>query len=189
MRQVLLALLLSVTVLSCGSSPQRSRVPEFTNRDADVVLDDCPSGTYAGGAAALPDLTLPCLGGGHAVTLTGLTGLPTIVNIWASWCLPCQREVPALEAVHTATAGRLRILGIDMEDQSASALDFAKNARMSYPSVIDRDGDVLRRLGLAGAPSTVFLDASGAIVYRQAGQFKNEADLRAKVQRYLQVTP
>ena len=163
-------------------------MPTHVPRLVTIVLDDCPTGTYAGTGASLPELTLPCLGGGHAVTLTGLTGTPTIVNIWASWCLPCQREVPALQSVYATAKTQLRVLGIDMEDSDSSALDFAKHAGMRYPSVIDRNGDVLRRVGYAGPPATLMLDSSGAVVYQQAGEFKNAADLRAKVQRYLKVS-
>jgi hypothetical protein len=58
---------------------------------------------------------------------------------------------------------------------------------MRYPSVVDRNGDVLRRLGFAGPPATVLVDASGAVVYRQAGEFKNVSDLHDKLSTYLKV--
>jgi thiol-disulfide isomerase/thioredoxin len=181
-------LLLALLSTACaGGSPHPGPLPSYSPRPVGVILDDCPPGTYAGGSAQLPSLTLPCLGGGNTVTLTGLTGKPALVNIWGSWCIPCQREVPALQAVYAAVKGEATVLGVDMEDRDNSALDFAKHVGMRYPSVVDRNGDVLRRLGFAGAPSTVFLDASGAVVYKQVGQFKDAADLKAKVRRYLRV--
>jgi thiol-disulfide isomerase/thioredoxin len=133
-------------------------------------------------------LTLPCLGGGSDVALTGLTGRPALVNVWASWCGPCQKEVPALQSVYAAAHGRLRVLGVDIEDSDGSALDFAAHAAMHYPSVVDRQGDVLRRLGFNGPPVTVFLDAAGHVVHKQSGPFRDAADLRAQVNRYLQVS-
>ena len=93
-----------------------------------------------------------------------------------------------LQSVYASARGRVHVLGVDMEDQDGSALDFAEHIGMRYPSVVDRNGDVRRQLGLAGAPVTVFIDGSGAVVYKQTGEFKSLAELRAKLQTYLKVT-
>ncbi len=70
-----------------------------------------PGATEVGDGRALPGLELDCLGGGEAVTLRDLRG-PMVLNVWASWCLPCRAELPYLTAAHDALGERVRFLGI-----------------------------------------------------------------------------
>ncbi len=119
--------------------------------------------------------------------LATLRGTPMLVNIWASWCGPCQREVPYLQAVHEDSGGRLRILGIDNVDSSGSALDFAAHAGMTYPSAVDKQGTVLRSTGAVGPPVTLFVSSDGAVVHTKIGPFADESGVRRAVARYLGV--
>ena len=151
-----------------------------------AALDRCPA-TQATGSARLPNLVLNCLGDGPRVHLAGLSGIPTLVNVWGSWCVPCQREVPALESAYDAAKGRLHVLGVDTEDDHASALDFAAHVGMKYPSVVDDNGAFLRGLGHNATPMTLFVDATGAVVHTKLGPFKNLADIKSQVQQYLGV--
>jgi hypothetical protein len=89
--------------------------------------------------------------------------------------------------VYAAADGRLRVLGVDTEDDRASALDFATHVGMKYPSVIDDDGSLIRALGRNATPMTLFVDAAGAVVHTKYGQFKNLADIKSQVRRYLGV--
>jgi thiol-disulfide isomerase/thioredoxin len=159
---------------------------EISRLRETAALDPCPA-TTAQTAARLPDLALTCLGDGPRVHLAGLTGTPMIVNVWATWCGPCQREVPALQSVYAAAQGRLRVLGIDTEDDHPSALDFAAHVGMKYPSVVDDNGAFIRSLGRNRTPMTLFVDAKGAVVHTQLGQFKSLASLKAQVRQYLGV--
>jgi cytochrome c biogenesis protein CcmG, thiol:disulfide interchange protein DsbE len=149
-------------------------------------LDLCPRA--AGGSTSLPDLTFDCLGFGPSVHLGALSGTPTLVNVWGSWCGPCQKEVPALQAVYAAAHGRVRVLGVDTEDSHASALDFAAHVHMTYPSVTDDDGTFIRALGRHATPMTLFVDSGGSVVHTSYGPFSNAADVRAQVHRWLGVT-
>jgi thiol-disulfide isomerase/thioredoxin len=152
-----------------------------------AALDPCPS-TSAQKAAQLPNLVFSCLGVGPKVRLADLGGTPMLVNVWATWCEPCQREVPALQSVYAAAAGHLRVLGIDTEDDHPSALDFAAHVGMRYPSVIDDDGAFIRALGRNATPMTLFVNASGAVVHTKLGQFKSLADIKAQVRQYLGIS-
>lgn len=115
-------------------------------------------------------MDLRCLGGGPAVPLAHLPSRPYVVNLWASWCVPCQREAPRLAAAAAAAQGHVDFLGIDTTDDSASALDFLHHVGISYPQLADPRGDVGHHLGLPGIPVTLALGAGGRIGYRRIGE-------------------
>jgi thiol-disulfide isomerase/thioredoxin len=148
-----------------------------------AALQPCPAGL----GPDLPAVSLPCLGGGDAVTVRGAApGRPTLVNIWGSWCRPCVQEVPDLVSFATKAAGRVGVVGIDTEDDPKDALTFAAQYGMHYPSIIDDDKVVLRSVA-NGPPVTLFLDASGRVAYTQRGQFHSLTQIEQLVQSKLGV--
>jgi len=171
---VLLATALSVT--ACASPAARS-FPDTAVRRGPAprtpVLAACPG---TGLASRLPVLALSCLGGGPVVNPARLGGSPVLVNLWASWCVPCQQEMPALQRAYALHGRRVRFLGVDTEDEADSARDFLAAAGVHYPQVNDDRGDLLHRLGGTGLPVTIVLDAAGKIVYSHRGQLR-EPDL------------
>jgi len=160
---------------SPGSSVARGRqaaVGDGSSAPAYGVA--CRAASGAGPAAALPGLTLDCLGTGPALPLTSLAGRPTIVNLWASWCLPCQRETPRLQRAFTGSGGRVRFVGVDTRDRPGPARDFLHDYRVGYEQLSDPDGMLLARLGVPGLPVTLGLDRAGRVVYRHVGEMRDE---------------
>jgi thiol-disulfide isomerase/thioredoxin len=174
---------LLLVLVGCSSHPG-----EIDRLRAKANLDKCPDVTESQQTARLPNLVFGCLGDGPPLHLTRLTGMPTLVNVWGSWCVPCQREVPALESVYAAAQGRLRIVGVDTEDDHASALDFAAHVGMKYPSVVDDNGSFIRALGRKATPMTLFLNGAGAVVHTKYGQFHGLDDIKSQVRQYLGIT-
>ena len=170
--------------------PSFSPNPKHHQLVVAAKLDPCPA-SESSTSGGLPDITLPCLGDGPAVHLAGLVGKPLVLNIWATWCAPCQAETRYLSTMYDALKSRVRFLGVDTEESDPdSALAFAPHVQppMRYPSVIDNDKKVL--LGLHGpiaVPSTVFIDANGKIVQRVSAPYRSVASLRADIARYLGV--
>jgi cytochrome c biogenesis protein CcmG/thiol:disulfide interchange protein DsbE len=162
-----------------------------TNNAADLgplrqaaKLAPCPAGV----GPKLPPLTLPCLGDGKAVALRGAApGMPTLVNIWATWCGPCVREVPTLIAFQRKAAGKVAVVGIDTEDESDKALTFASQYSMRYPSLVDVDGKVLRAYGV-GPPVTLFVGPDGRVEYTQQGELHSVAEIEKLVTEHLGIT-
>src|SRR4051794_33737044 len=179
---VRLALVMALVALVGCTSHSTSELDKLRLR---AGLDRCPA-TQSQGTAKLPHVVLSCLGAGPRVHFSGLVGTPTLINVWGSWCGPCQREVPALQSVYTSAQGKLRVLGVDTEDEHGSALDFAAHVGMRYPSVIDDDGTFLRSFGKKATPMTLFVNAKGAVVHTKLGPFKSN-ELQQDVQRYLGV--
>jgi len=194
--RALASLVVLLLAVGCASSPKASVAPDFPKPPsydqlvARAALDPCPASSPAHPPKSLPDLTLPCLGAGPAVHLSGLSGTPTVVNIWGSWCTPCQAETKYLSTVYDAVRGKVRFLGVDTEDDPESALDFAPHVSppMHYPQVVDKGKRVLIALNLPSAvPTTVFVDATGRVVRVSPGAYHSAAALRADIRRYLGV--
>jgi cytochrome c biogenesis protein CcmG/thiol:disulfide interchange protein DsbE len=151
---------------------------------AAAALDPCPAGL----SLDLPDVTLPCLGGGPDVPLRGVPrGRPSLVNVYGSWCGPCQEEMPLLVDFSKRAGDKVALVGVDTVDEPRSALQFAKDFGQHWPAVVDDDKVVLRNYA-SGPPVTLFVDASGRVRFVKTGPFRSAAELDALVRQHLGVT-
>lgn len=138
----------------------------------------------------LPAETLPCLAGGPDVPLRGLTGVPLVINLWATWCLPCRTELPAFQAAFArADPSELRILGVATEDPGLTReLSFAVDTGLHMPNLVDDKGKVAARIGVRGLPATLFVAPDGSLVHVYNGPPLTFSALRELVRTYLKVT-
>ena len=163
---------------------------DLARRKAEAGIAACPSSDPGVPALpdGLPDLTLPCLGGGEEVRLAGLRGTPLVVNVWAQWCGPCRQEAPHLAAVSEKLDGKVGFLGIDYIDPRPElAIDFAGAAGWSYPQVVDETGNLRAPLSIAGPPMTLFVDADGRIAYQHRGMISSADQLESLIAEHLGV--
>lgn len=110
-----------------------------------------------GGVA--PAFTLSTVGGG-TLSSSELRGSPVVINFWASWCDPCNQEAPDLEATWKQYRAKgVRVVGVDYEDQPADAQAFLSRYGITYPSVVDRGGELATTFGVRGVPETFFIDS------------------------------
>jgi len=202
-RTLAAAILLAALVAGCGaddpatpsfgggSEPPGASLDDLAELKAEANIEDCPSSAgTASGKDALPDLELDCLGGGRAVRLSGLTGMPTVINLWASWCEPCRKELPLLAKADREYAERVRFIGIDVADTAPeSALRLAQASGVTYPQLVDRGGRTRAPLRYMGLPQTVFVDEQGRMVFTERTPFRSYADVTAAIRRHLGVTP
>lgn len=118
----------------------------------------------------LPATTLDCLGKGPARSVNAGDGRPTVVNLWASWCAPCVREMPLLQRVADRAGDDVRFVGVDIEDEDASAAGLLQATGVRYDQYADPDGDVRRAVRAVGLPVTLVFDAQGREVDRRVGE-------------------
>jgi thiol-disulfide isomerase/thioredoxin len=119
--------------------------------------------------APAPAFTLAALTTSGHVTLSQYQGKPLIVNFFASWCKPCQQETPLIARFYKQQAGRVTIVGIDGNDETASALAFVHAKGVTYPVGADRSLFTASAYNVAAFPQTFFLNSRHEIVYRVFG--------------------
>ncbi|HEY2335401.1 MAG TPA: TlpA disulfide reductase family protein [Solirubrobacterales bacterium] len=127
---------------------------------ADLALDSGGSATAPGKPA--PPLPREVLVG-HRVTVSSLRGRPAAINFWASWCEPCRQEAPEFERLGRKLHGRASLVGVDWEDNRASALAFVHRYGWTFPSLRASADAAAERYGIVGLPTTFVLDRRGRI--------------------------
>ena len=124
---------------------------------------------------SVPDFALPPIEGrDNGLSSEDLRGQVSIVNVWASWCVPCRVEMPLL--VELAQTGTVPIHGINYKDAPDAALGFLAELGDPYARTgADRNGRVSIDWGVYGLPETFVIDGEGRIAYKHVGAFDRRA--------------
>lgn len=179
--RVTIALVVGAALLSsCATGAAGTPEAAGTTAASALRLEACPV-TDPGVpdvADAAPSSPLACFDDSTGtVTLSKLRGRPTVVNLWASWCLPCRREMPMLQAAH-ADRPDVTFLGVNVSDDRSSAVDLLTKLGITYPQAVDPTNRLPALLDSVGLPVTIVVDATGAMTYRRIGEM-SEGDLAA----------
>lgn len=192
----LLALLLAVGLLALSGCTADAKTSGPAAAPSGPRCIDPPSSasskpSSAAAGPALPAMALQCFNGGRWTNVAELGGAPTIVNLWASWCEPCRKELPVMQRVATAGAGKVRVVGVvtkDRHDQAQSVID---DAKLTFPMLEDQGQQFAIATGslvskaLIGLPATLFITADGRIAHVYQGEPLDEPHLRALTAQYL----
>ncbi|KZD03059.1 DsbE family thiol:disulfide interchange protein [Oceanibaculum pacificum] len=123
----------------------------------------------------VPEFALPPIEGRQdGLSSADLQGQVSLVNVWASWCVPCRTENPLL--VELAKAGTVPIYGINYKDDPEEALAFLEELGDPFTRIgADRSGRAAIDWGVYGLPETFVIDAEGRIAYKHVGPFDRRA--------------
>jgi peroxiredoxin len=110
-----------------------------------------------------PDFTAESLDGG-TLTLSDLRGSPVAINFWATWCVPCTVEMPALESAAQRYADRgLVVLPVNASESPDKVQDFMDTNGLTLSALLDPDGDILNLYAIRYFPTTIWVDADGIV--------------------------
>ncbi|MGZ4256342.1 MAG: TlpA family protein disulfide reductase [Gaiellaceae bacterium] len=138
-----------------------------------------------GRIAPAPNFVLSRLDRPGRLQLASLRGKAVVLNFWASWCYPCNKEAGTLERAYRGGDGRVVVLGVDVNDLSSDARKFMSVHGVTYPIVHDNHNVTSPKYGLTGLPETFFVDPRGRVVAHVAGQV-TASQLRSGIDKALQ---
>jgi cytochrome c biogenesis protein CcmG, thiol:disulfide interchange protein DsbE len=146
---------------------------------AVIAIDStAPHKSRAAAPPPAPPFTLPSLRDPmQQVSLSAYSGHPVILNFFASWCGPCQRETPLLARYYRASRGTVLIIGLDADDKAPAARRFVAASGVTYPVGFESTPAVADAYGVSeiGIPETFFLDSRHRIVKRILGDVTMQA--------------
>jgi peroxiredoxin len=126
---------------------------------------------------------------GDSVSLASLRGKVVLLNVWATWCGPCRKEIPELRALHTAYKDRgLQLVGVsvDTDGTDDTIREFLKEFTMDYPIWRDPDERVSATFKIAGVPATFLIDRKGILRWKTTGAVEpNDSTLTAAIAKAL----
>lgn len=145
--------------------------------DTGATGENCTARGVISVGERIPECSFDSLDGGK-VALRSYEDQPLILNFWASWCIACIKEMPALDAVAKELSGKARVVGIDVVgvkgETRAAAKRFLTETPVSYPILFDDDGNLYEHFATSKArpimPVTIFVAPSGIVKLRRFGE-------------------
>ncbi|KAB1948204.1 TlpA family protein disulfide reductase [Micromonospora sp. ALFpr18c] len=199
-RLALLVLPLALIVGGCTAGTADDPAPRQAVTERPSPFRDCAalgtpptagspapsvSATAAPGSGqVLPELTFACFTGGAPVALRDVAG-PAVINVWASWCGPCRKELPAFQRLSERTAGHLQVVGVNTRDSRGGAQSIGEDFGVRFPILVDQGDALQRELKRNAFPLTLFVDAQGRIRHIDATGALDDAQLAKLVRQHL----
>lgn len=168
--RIALALVVTLILVSCA----RAGPDEQTQSGGQVGYPTVPRNLTRippDQRQELPTVSGPALGSNQTISTRDYRGKVVVINVWGSWCPPCRKEAPDLQAASVETKDVAQFVGITSKDYDpAPAEAFVRSFKITYPSIYDPTGKVL--LAFAGElppsaiPSTMIIDPQGRLAVR-----------------------
>ena len=107
---------------------------------------------------------------GQPFSLQDLRGKVVFLNFWATWCVPCRQEMPAMERLYQAYRDRgFVVVAVNFRQSAGQVRAFMQEVHLSFPAVLDSDGAVSSSFKVQGLPVTFLLDREGRILWKAIG--------------------
>ena len=159
---LVLVMVLGLTLPGCSSASPTTQ-PDSSNSATDFTLEDLH---------------------GETVSLSDFHGKPVLLNFWASWCGPCQHEMPFLQEIYEDQELQnkgLVILTVNIGESPATAETFMEAGGFSFPVLLDINKSVAGKYNIRGIPATFFIDKDGIIKDMKVGAFASATEIMQKL--------
>ncbi len=150
----------------------------FQNQDDLITSISAPQKGFLAPDFELPDLE------GESTRLSDLKGKVVIVNVWASWCKPCQYEMPAMQKIFEEYSDNefvLLAVNNTIQDNLSDVTSFVDAHNLTFPILLDNTGEVANLYRVQALPSTFFIDKNGIIQEIIIGGPMSEALIKSKI--------
>lgn len=131
----------------------------------------------------VPPFSLPSFSNSKLISLADYQGKPVLINLWASWCPPCQAETPDLVKAYAKYGDKVQFIGVNLTSQDSlpDVTAFMAKYGIKYPIAMDTKGTVAQQYQAMSIPTSIFVNRQGIIVDRYVGEISPqilEADLQ-----------
>lgn len=179
--KALLMVLLAFVLLMGGAYVLYQKLSQGTAADQLAVQDSSPAPEETGGGEAektlAPDFTVYDRDHKEA-HLSDFVGKPVVLNFWASWCGPCQSEMPDFDEVYAELGDEIQFLMVNLTTSDRESFEKATGLiderGYAFPVFYDLDGNAATTYGVYSLPTTYFIDAEGYGVARATGAINGE---------------
>lgn len=155
-----------------------------------LVLMAEPMAPHLSRGDMAPTFRLPSLDDDAVVDTSDLQGRVMLLNFWATWCKPCEEEMPAMQRLHTELAGDdFLLVTISVDETRADVVAFQERLGLTFPILLDPEQRVARSYHTTGFPESFLVDVQGRIVERYVGPRDwDHADYVGRIQRLMDST-
>lgn len=130
-----------------------------------------------------PDFVLTDLDG-EKHQLSDYEGEGVLLNFWATWCKPCEKEMPFLNNQYQAYKDQgVHVIAVNVGESNVAVSDFSKRYDLQFPIVTDKDSQVMTAYGVDPLPITFLIDKQGNVVEIHKGQIIAEADVTEMMEK------
>ena len=135
-----------------------------------LVVAGVLAGCGGSDARGLPDMVVPALSSGDELDVGSLVG-PAVINLWATWCVPCTDELPDFQRASADTPD-VRFIGIDETGfgEDAASVEFLADLGVTFEQYADTDGAFASEIEVSELPATLVVDAHGDLAWIHQGQ-------------------
>jgi thiol-disulfide isomerase/thioredoxin len=119
---------------------------------------------------AAPEIRLPRESDGTPLALSDLRDRVVLLNFWASWCKPCEEEMPAMERLYQSLEGQpFELVAVSVDSERADVEEFRRRLGLSFPILLDPEQKAARLYQTTGYPESFLIDGDGRLVQRYVG--------------------
>jgi peroxiredoxin len=127
-----------------------------------------PAPAPVAGAPA-PDFTLTSLSG-QTMKLSSLKGQVVLVNFWATWCIPCRAEMPAIQQAYAARKDQgFTVLAVNLNEPKQDVQSYVNSLNVNFPVLLDAGDSISNLYRVRGYPTSFFIDRSGTVAIENVG--------------------